>query len=920
MKKDNIKRLKSIKWIFVLLMMSVLLYLVVGEIIMPETKLGDEYWSEDFPAEWVRVLEDGSRVPIEIPGSCEADRNERVVIEATMPEELKSHAYLCFRGARQDIDIYIDGVLRQQYSTKESRIFGKNSPAVYVFVELYAEDAGRNIQIVTQSDSSYSGVFNGIYYGDQMGIWRYLFTKYGAEVVIALLMLVFGFFAVVSSIILRFYSKKIDLVYLGLGIILAAVWLISNSAFRQLIFPSMSAINDVPFYMIMLLPFPFLLYMNGIQEGRYYRYYFISGIISLVDLFVCTVLHMTNIRDFSESIILMAMSGMVSIILIAITVVQDQIKGFGKSYRTVMVGILCFVVSAMLQMILYFCRTIPFNGSIFAVGLILLLTAATIDAIQNLSRVEREKQQAIMASESKARFLANMSHEIRTPINAVLGMDEIILKEASDDNILEYAQDIQSAGRTLLALINDILDFSKIESGKLELLPCEYGLNELLNDCYNMIFLKVKEKNLTFKIVNDPNIPERLYGDEVRIRQIMINLLTNAVKYTEKGNVTLTIGGEQTDEDTYLLEIRVKDTGIGITKENQEKMFASFQRVEESRIHHIEGTGLGLAITKQLTVMMDGEISVKSEYGKGSEFCVRFPQKMVAANPLGRFFANEVQEIGGKQVKKVVFQAPSARILVVDDVAMNLKVMKGLLKHTQIQVDIAESGKKCLEMIKNCHYNVIFLDHMMPEMDGIETLHRMKQTEHTMNESTPVIMLTANALSGAREGYLEKGFCDYLSKPIREKELLELLLRNLPTELIIRDVESAEEQETDWQDVKEQLSMLDVAEGLECCNSQGENYQEMLKMYMENDRSVAMTLLYHRQDWKNYVVQAEALRDMSLFVGAMEIARYADQLAEAVNTGDISYIYEYHDKLLMEYRALLDKLNNAKGGEMFFMK
>ncbi len=419
------------------------------------------------------------------------------------------------------------------------------------------------------------------------------------------------------------------------------------------------------------------------------------------------------------------------------------------------------------------------------------------EALRELNEeLEEANLRLASASEAKSNFLANMSHEIRTPINAVLGMDEMILRECKDRQILEYANDIDSAGHQLLSLVNDILDFSKIESGKMELHPVEYEMFSIMNDCYNMIFMRAKRKDLAFSIVNDPNIPAFLYGDEVRIRQIIMNLLTNAVKYTKDGSVTLKFDFENTDEDNINLIISVKDTGIGISEDNQKYLFDSFKRIDEKTNRNIEGTGLGLSITKKFTDMMGGTIEVDSVLYEGSTFTVTIPQKIADKGTVGHFgerlnkrgeTSSSDTDSADSSDKKDKFTAPHARILVVDDVKMNLNVVRLLLKNTGIQVDLASSGDECLKYTLMKRYDVILMDHMMPIMDGIEALHRIREQADGLNTDTPVVALTANALVGAQEMYLSEGFISYLSKPVKGADLEECLLKILPEDKIIRE-------------------------------------------------------------------------------------------------------------------------------------
>ena len=351
------------------------------------------------------------------------------------------------------------------------------------------------------------------------------------------------------------------------------------------------------------------------------------------------------------------------------------------------------------------------------------------------------------ANEAKTSFLASMSHEIRTPINAVLGMDEMILRESSDESILSYAANIQSAGHSLLSVINDILDLSKIESGRLELLTAEYSTQQLMNDCYSMMIMRAEKKDLLLEIKNDPQLPAKLAGDEVRLRQVILNLLTNAVKYTSAGEVTMRVDFKHTAENEIMLKISVRDTGMGISQENQQNLFKAFRRLDEMTNRHIEGTGLGLNITKHLTEMMGGTIAVRSTLGSGSEFTVEIPQRVVSYEPVGVFIENRRAASGQKEEYHERFRAPGARILVVDDVKLNIDVIKGLLRLTQIRTESAYSGRECLGLVSRTHYDLIFMDHLMPDMDGIETLKQLRAQDGSPNAGTPVIALTANAVS-----------------------------------------------------------------------------------------------------------------------------------------------------------------------------
>ena len=543
--------------------------------------------------------------------------------------------------------------------------------------------------------------------------------------------------------------------------------------------------------------------------------------------------------------------------------------------------------------------------------------------VYDLTKEKNMLEEVVRANEAKSQFLANMSHEIRTPINGILGMDSVLLKECHDENLREYAKNIQSAGQSLLSIINDILDISKIESGKMEILTIRYQLFSVLNDCYNLTKIKLQNKPVSFIMQINEKLPSWLYGDEVRIRQIINNFLSNAVKYTKEGNITFELDFEEKTDEQILLVITVRDTGIGIKEEDLGKLFESFTRIEEKRNRNIEGTGLGLNLTKNLVNLMGGEVFAESTYGKGSCFTAKIPQKIADAKPMGDFGKRYQQYLSTSDDDKLSFLAPDAKILVVDDVTMNLKVVEGLLKATKIQIDTAVSGSECLECVKTTPYQMIFLDHMMPEMDGLETLEHMKNLADNPNAQTPVIMLTANAIVGAKEEYIEAGFTDYLTKPIRETELLEMILKYLPEELVCENGGQGIEKSQDAQDMEqpeaggegaeplqrlEQLEGLDVKTGLIYCMNEEDFYIEMLQEFLQADKASQLKHFLAEEDWDNYRTTVHALKSTSLTIGAAHLSGEAKALEMAAKEGNMDYIRSHHDGVMDEYKELTDHL------------
>ena len=543
-----------------------------------------------------------------------------------------------------------------------------------------------------------------------------------------------------------------------------------------------------------------------------------------------------------------------------------------------------------------------------------------------LKVIEVKCDEAMQATKSKSDFLSNMSHEIRTPINAILGMNEMILRESKEEEITGYAVNVEQSGKMLLSIINEILDLSKIESGKMEIVPVEYKLSSVLNDALNMVKERAEKKGLVLKLEADPEVPDTLFGDEIRIRQILTNILTNGVKYTNEGTITLIVNYEKTENDNIILNVQVKDTGIGIKEEDQADLFVAFQRLEQVNNRHIEGTGLGLPITAHLVEMMQGSIGVESVYGEGSCFTVQIPQKVVSYEPMGDFkkkFRDSTQE---RKSYHRSFIAPEAKILIVDDNEMNLKVAKALLKDTLVQVTLCESGQSCLNLLKEQMFDLILLDHMMPVMDGIETLKHIKEMENPDCRSIPVIALTANAISGVRSMYLEAGFDNYLSKPIVGSDLEALLCKYVPQEKIqlmneeevpdekaaatvdtseekTRMVDVSEEKPAasgDEPDSDESKSLLNVESGLAYSGDSEEIYAEFLAMFrdMQKEKAAALQGIYEAEDVEQYAILIHAIKSNAFSIGGNTLGELAQKLEAEAKAKNWDFVKQHHAEAL----------------------
>ena len=757
MNKKSEKVLTLIKIISGFYVIAILIFFVWGQTSLPKENIANETELEMFEETWYRIYEDGSREPVTLPGQLEAEYGEWITVSTKLPVR-DEYICMCFRSLQQDYKIYVDGELRKEYSTLDTQLFGKTSTMAYFFLELGPEDTGKEITVEFMSDSFYSGFMSDIFIGDKSDVVWNLVKLYAPATLVAIFMFLLSLSVIFLGVVVYInYKRNSELFYLGMGVFLATAWLICESKLRQFFLPNSTIAMYMGFLIIMILPYPFLMYANIIQKRRYEKAYEIVCGGSLLNLICCTMLQVLEIKDFFETMTWSHIVLIITIVFIVACMVIDVKRGYVKQYQFVAIGCACFFAAGIWEVYLSYVENSPYNGIALCIGLILLILMAVANVGKGILNIEKEKQVAVAASESKAQFLANMSHEIRTPINTMLGMNSMILKENTDETIAEYASNVDEAGKMLLGLVNTILDFSKIEAGKLELVNSEYSSDKMLKNVVLGVEQRTKNKGLVFESKWN-NIPQVLYGDELRIKQIFTNLLSNAVKYTDEGYIKFIVDGVYI-QDTFVIKASVEDTGKGIKEEDLKNLFDSFKRLELSKNRNIEGTGLGLSIVKQLTEMMGGKLNVTSEYGKGSCFSVEIPQKVVEKT------LKNINTIKTEEYKNDDVYTPDAKILAVDDNEMNLKVIAAFLKISSAQLDFAQNGKLAIDMTKQKKYDLILMDHMMPEMDGIEALHCIRNDKSNMNCETKIIVLTANAIAGVEKQYLDEGFNGYISKP-----------------------------------------------------------------------------------------------------------------------------------------------------------
>lgn len=732
------------------------------------------------------VVSQGERVDtVTLPISIPTDEDGYVVIERMLPDVLDETDSVLIYGHRTSIEVYVEDEKRAVLDTFGTRLFGETTPEAMLVVDLDEADSGKSLVIRYHGNGDEDELtIRSVIYGTRENIYGYLNHKYVPSLIFVFMIAAVGIVLVVAGIFFtKFRDWNSNFGYLGISAILTAVMQISGNEVRQLFFSNLTAMEFIKSTLMFVLLVPMALMFNSIQRKRYRILYYAASILFLLNATICVTLQLMHIEDIYDMTKIYYCMAIVFVILVAVTLVKDCRAGFGKELKTLISAVGVLVVFVVVSTVLMYIPRFSDQSSpsiIYNAGFFLYVGIIGFSDLGELIRQTREREQAVYASQAKSAFLANMSHEIRTPINGILGMNEMVIRESQEERIRSYAYQVQDSGNILLSLVNDILDFSRIESGKMEIIPVEYRMSTVLNDLINMVSIRAEKKNLTLNLNIQEDIPDGLYGDEVRLRQVITNLLTNAVKYTEKGQITLHMYGKKISGREIELEVAVSDTGKGIREQDRERLFNAFERLEEKENRGIEGTGLGLALCSRILKMMNSELKVESVYGQGSVFSFYVIQEIREDVPIGDFKKRYKQSLGKRKAHMAQFKAPKARILAVDDNAVNLRVLTGLLRTTQMQIDTATGGAEALQLMQNNTYHLLLLDHLMPDMDGIETLNRAREAGF----DTPAIALTANAIAGAKESYIRAGFDDYLSKPLNADGLESMIMKYLPPELI----------------------------------------------------------------------------------------------------------------------------------------
>ncbi len=893
------------------------------------------------------ALTEGDYQAIELPYEGRGESAAVLGFQNTLPAGLTIH----FSSDNAKVRVTADGEAVYQYGFSGEETAGTHENSVNlpstleegkIWIELQPSSAGiapaLGDVIVETSDSLVIGVV-----GNSI-----------ADIGCCLLIIMMSILMFVLELIRRHTNQPSrGEVYLGLAGLVVGIYSFIGTHTLS-IFYDVWAVYEIQEYLVLLMPLFLALYFDWNQHQFFpRRFTVLLGYVS-ANAAIQILLQLIHVRTMKEMVHFSALAVGIVCVTAIVTLLQFDYKNRKRQTLLSVLSLLGLLVGGIVNAIMNYIyldtssnmvgqySVTVFSVMIAAVHVLQIsreyranaeenarLLAEKVKEMEQQNQLlvrakgdaEAARQEALAANEAKGKFLAHMSHEIRTPINAVLGMDEMILREAKEQSIKEYAMDIHTAGQTLLSLVNDILDFSKIESGKMEIVPVEYDVSSLIHDLANMAIQRAADKKIRFEVEVDHETPSRLYGDDVRLRQVLTNILTNAVKYTHEGCVWLRVQSRKR-ERMAVLRFEVEDTGIGIKEEDLPKLFAEFERIEEKRNRNIEGTGLGMSITTQLLTLLDSRLQVESVYGKGSKFYFELEQRIVDATPIGDF-ETRVHQLAENYSYSAGLFAPDAKVLVVDDNAMNRKVLRNLLKETQIQVAEAAGGRECLELVQKNYYDLIFLDHMMPEMDGVETLHHIKALSDYPCQGTPIVVLTANAVSGAKEKYLAEGFDDFLSKPIVPEKLEKMIRKMLPEELLLKTVSVSRTDEAERTDAAEELPVVD---GLDWNYARmhlpdRELLQYTVKEFYAQIESAAAHLeqAYERLPepgvLEQYRIQVHAMKSLAATVGILPLSGVAKILEYAAKDDKLEVIRSLTKVFLDEWRGYSRKLRGVFGIE-----
>ena len=731
---------------------------------------------------WILETPNGKEKSVTIP--TEKINSDEYKIKSVLPRSLSSNDFLFVWANNQKINISVNGTKVFSYEPVYEKYINKDLAAEqYLLIPVSSSYSGKDIEISYKNCHFAKGRIGHIYLGDKASVISHLLRMHLLTLIAGFIVIIFGLLSIVRYIGNRqVLSNQIhSTLYTGIAMILLSMWFFLQIEARQFIVSNVFLARDLNYIVQLLIPVPFVAYL---EEKKFYKEVMIFAWTDLIDMFLYFIILFSGIANQQQISLLIDIPLDFSVVFCAFTIIYIIIKD-RKLFEQIKVTIYAAAVLAacgiMNTIIFYITGN---TGTFLPIGIVFFTIVEEIQNTANVMKTVKKDIEFHSYKKSQKSLLASVSHEIRTPINAVLGLDEMIIREAESDKVRDYAYDIKTSGELLLSLVNDILEFSKMESGILRLVPKEYSLTNLLTEVCTVIRTKAEAKDLEFIVKVNPDTPEMLVGDSQRIRQVLLNLLNNAVKYTQEGSVTFTVDFDEREENSVRILYHIIDTGIGIREQDITKIFQPFVRVDEEKNKKIEGTGLGMGITENLLELMGSRVSVESKYGQGSDFSCRIVQEVNGEKTVGKFDPKAV--IQSSEDSDGAFKCPNAKILVVDDTRLNLKVFQGLLKASEAKIETALSGPDAIENSKKTKYDIIFMDQKMPSMDGFEAMKEIKNNKDcSINKETPIVLLTANATPGMYEEAIKEGFSDYLTKPIVIGSLNKIIRNLLPEEKIV---------------------------------------------------------------------------------------------------------------------------------------
>ena len=903
---------------------------------------------------WQRILPDGSRKSLN--SSEEKVLIKDLVIERQLPEEVP-YALTSFyvRTVHQDISVWIDNHIVYDYTYADIPPFNSKIPPIYwVRIPIRKDMLGKTIQIEFRGRArNVENTLNSIYFGEDLSVVTAILWRSSLQILSSLCLIFMGIGMWVEYILVdRKQGAERGVYYLGLCLFFIGLWMGSQVDSRQLLFNNVLLLWNLEYISLIMIPIPSLLCINKIERGSCQKeIYAICLIIAVFDaLFILSAgIGLYSFIELNLPIDLLILLTCFEIVRSFYLIKRDNPALFQE--LTWLIGAGTTMISfSCIELLSFFLNGYENQGKFLSIGGVLFAFQMLHAQGVEYDKVRNEKAKLEVADKIQSEFFANMSHEIRTPINTVIGMNEMILRESHDDAVLSYAQDIQASGHALLSLVNDILDFSRIESGGIKLVPKAYELADILHDINSMVRFRAEWKGLRFSIIVDEDTPAVLFGDSFRVREVILNLLDNAIKYTEKGSISLSVSfremeiAEEEDAektvqgnngvsiigpDSYLLQTEekgtdyakavelcftVKDTGVGIKESDQNLIFQKFQRVHAGWHQNVQGTGLGLPITHYLVNIMNGHIELQSKLGEGSSFSAYLPQLSLKEECIGNYEERYLKHKGNRRDYNKGFIASDAKILVVDDNELNVRLVQNLLKRTEVQMDVAFSGEECLEKMKENTYDIAYLDYMMPGMDGEETLKRIRELgiENRYGRSIPVIAFSSNMLPGMRQKYLNASFDAYLAKPVDGNELEKTLYTFLPENLIRKksneEFFESEMKQHNITENSEEEKILNREMGLKYCMQDEKVYREILTLFKESsaEKMQELETAFAGSDYVKYRLYAHGLKTTSLTVGAIQVSEdakklehAAKQVVEGVEKEEAMHYIRYNHKSFM---------------------